>query len=337
MCERRTDFPAVSVVMCTYNGARFVREQLDTILAQTYPLHELLVQDDCSTDGTWDILQEYAARYPFVRVSRNEHNLGLNRNFYTVLAQATGDFIAVSDQDDRWEADKLALQMQAIGDHLLCAARSCPFSADGSPVAYDGRMPNLHLLRMLYVGTIAGHTFLFPRRLLTLLPPADEVVSLRCWDVVLSMTAAAYADIVFVDRILVHQRRYVEANTFTAPVRTDRLSEKVRRLFAPLVLYAEVRPPMRRYFAQLLCFLQRLVTPSSCTESWEAAVQMARYQSSDAWADRWRLMRLCVQQRAHLFHAPQSGHGWLSVLRALYFPWSSAFYFRRFSKRYQHG
>lgn len=335
MCERkRTDLPTVSVVMCTYNGARFVREQLDTILAQTYPLHELLVQDDCSTDGTWDILQAYADRHPSVKVSRNAHNLGLNRNFYAALAKASGDFIAVADQDDRWEADKLAVQMQAIGGHLLCAARSCPFSADGSPVSYDGRMPNLHLLRMLYVGTIAGHTFLFPRRLLSLLPPADEVASLRCWDVVLSMTAAAYADIVFVDRILVHQRRYAEANTFTAPVRTDRLSGKVRRLLAPLALYAEVRPPMRRYFAQVLCFLQQL---DARTGPWEAAVQMARFQCSDAWADRWRLMRLCVRQRAHLFHVPQSGRGLLSVLRALYFPWSSAFYFRRFSKRYQHG
>ena len=45
----------VSVVMCTYNGERFLREQMDSILAQTYPIHEIIISDDCSTDGTIDI------------------------------------------------------------------------------------------------------------------------------------------------------------------------------------------------------------------------------------------------------------------------------------------
>lgn len=52
----------VSVVMCTYNGEQFLREQMDSILAQDYPLHEIIVQDDRSTDDTWDILQTYARR-----------------------------------------------------------------------------------------------------------------------------------------------------------------------------------------------------------------------------------------------------------------------------------
>ena len=48
----------VSVVMCTYNGEKYLREQMDSILAQTYPIHEIIVCDDCSTDGTMNILQE---------------------------------------------------------------------------------------------------------------------------------------------------------------------------------------------------------------------------------------------------------------------------------------
>lgn len=49
----------VSVVMCTYNGARYIREQIESLLRQTYPLHEIIVQDDGSTDGTCDIVSEY--------------------------------------------------------------------------------------------------------------------------------------------------------------------------------------------------------------------------------------------------------------------------------------
>ena len=50
----------VSVVMCTYNGAKYIREQLDSIINQTYPIFEIIIQDDCSTDDTVDIIREYA-------------------------------------------------------------------------------------------------------------------------------------------------------------------------------------------------------------------------------------------------------------------------------------
>ena len=55
----------VSNVMCSYNGEQFHPEQLDSILTQTYPIHELIIQDDCSTDHTADIVREYARQYPF--------------------------------------------------------------------------------------------------------------------------------------------------------------------------------------------------------------------------------------------------------------------------------
>lgn len=100
-------FPLVSVVMCTYNGEKFLREQLDSIVQQSYPIHELLIQDDQSTDRTTEIIKEYQARYPFIRLHINEKNLGFNANFHTALCSATGDFISISDQDDVWHPDKL--------------------------------------------------------------------------------------------------------------------------------------------------------------------------------------------------------------------------------------
>lgn len=71
-----TEGKTVAVVMCTYNGEKFLREQLDSILRQTYPISEIIVQDDCSTDSTVAILRSYAARDGRVRVIVNEHNLG---------------------------------------------------------------------------------------------------------------------------------------------------------------------------------------------------------------------------------------------------------------------
>ena len=92
--------PTVAVVMCTYNGEKYLRQQLDSILAQTYPIQELIVQDDCSTDATLAILQEYEAKVPFMKVIENTHNLGFNLNFKTACMRATTDLIAISDQDD---------------------------------------------------------------------------------------------------------------------------------------------------------------------------------------------------------------------------------------------
>ena len=90
----------VSIVMCTYNGERYLRQQLDTLLTQTYPLHEIIVQDDGSSDNTWRILSEYAASHPFIHIFHNEGEHGYNGNFFSAMQRATGDYIAICDQDD---------------------------------------------------------------------------------------------------------------------------------------------------------------------------------------------------------------------------------------------
>ena len=91
----------ISVVMCTYNGANYLCEQLDSLLAQTYPVHEIIVQDDGSQDNTWTIIEKYATRYPQIKPFHNESGLhGINGNFFSAMNRATGDYIAISDQDD---------------------------------------------------------------------------------------------------------------------------------------------------------------------------------------------------------------------------------------------
>ena len=134
--------------MATYNGARYLSEQLDSIIAQTYPIYELIVQDDGSSDDTLAILDSYKTKCPVMKVFCNTSGRhGINGNFFSAMARATGDYIAISDQDDLWEADKLRLQAEAIGDCAMCTGFSVPFSSDGFPVKADMREPNLHLIR----------------------------------------------------------------------------------------------------------------------------------------------------------------------------------------------
>jgi glycosyltransferase involved in cell wall biosynthesis len=111
----------ISIAMCTYNGERYIQEQLDSFVDQSRKPDELVVCDDCSTDATLEILRAFAARVPFpVRIVENETNLGSTRNFAKAIALCSGDLIALSDQDDVWRSRKLALQAEILdGDRTI--------------------------------------------------------------------------------------------------------------------------------------------------------------------------------------------------------------------------
>lgn len=221
---------AVSVVMCTFNGAsRHLREQLDSIFSQTVLPLEIVVQDDCSTDGTMALLAEYAAKAPDgvgFRISQNATRQGINRNFFAVMRQARGELIAVCDQDDIWMPAKLEEQAAAMsGGTMMCVCRSKPFAGDGVPIRYDARRPNCNLIRLFYA-SMMGHCQMLRRELLDYIPSEEEqpdIYRRTCYDVMTATAAAALDSIVLIDRVLVCQRRYEAAATY---VRFD--SHRVR-------------------------------------------------------------------------------------------------------------
>ena len=99
----------ISVAMCTYNGARFLPEQLDSIGAQTRLPDELVVCDDGSADGSTEIVRNFAKNAPFqVRLEINEANLGPTKNFEKAIGLCQGNLIALADQDDVWKSQKLS-------------------------------------------------------------------------------------------------------------------------------------------------------------------------------------------------------------------------------------
>lgn len=99
----------ISIALCTYNGEQFLLEQLESLLNQTKLPDELVVCDDGSTDGTVAIIQEFAKIAPFkVRIFINETTLGVTKNFEKALTLCKGDLLFLCDQDDIWEANKLA-------------------------------------------------------------------------------------------------------------------------------------------------------------------------------------------------------------------------------------
>ena len=111
--------PLVSIVIATYNGSAYLEEQLESLLAQTYPAIEIIASDDCSTDNTVDILLKYAATHNNFKIIKNKTNLGYIKNFEQAMAAASGEYIAPCDQDDYWHPDKISLMVEAIENYPM--------------------------------------------------------------------------------------------------------------------------------------------------------------------------------------------------------------------------
>jgi glycosyltransferase involved in cell wall biosynthesis len=108
----------ISVAMCTYNGARFLAQQLESIVAQTRLPDELVVCDDGSADESAEIVRKFAKKAPFpVRLEVNEKNLGSSKNFEKAIGLCQGDLIALADQDDVWKPRKLGVLETVLENH----------------------------------------------------------------------------------------------------------------------------------------------------------------------------------------------------------------------------
>ena len=114
----------ISIAMATYNGEKFLSEQIDSILNQTYQDFEIIICDDCSKDRSPDILKEYQSKDSRIKVFFNENNLGFKKNFEKALSFCQGDYIAFCDQDDVWKKDKLQKSLDCIKDKMLISTDS---------------------------------------------------------------------------------------------------------------------------------------------------------------------------------------------------------------------
>jgi len=121
----------VSVVMCTYNGEKYLHPQIGSILSQSYDNLELIIVDDASTDSTVKILEEYKRRDSRLRYFVNERNIGYNKNFEKAFSLANGNYIAPCDQDDIWDPSKIETMMKEwLKDSLFVYSLSGNFQGN---------------------------------------------------------------------------------------------------------------------------------------------------------------------------------------------------------------
>jgi glycosyltransferase involved in cell wall biosynthesis len=232
---------AVSVALCTYQGERFLADQLRSIAAQTLPPAELVVCDDGSTDGTAHEVARFAESAPFrVRFHVNASRLGVAGNFSRAISLCQGAVIALADQDDVWSPNKLERLVAALDDHPDAgAAFSDAELVDGSlrplgrtmfdvtrftPRRRRRFIAGKGLEVLLARNVVCGATLAFRSSLRDVLLPIPTTGLHDMW---LSTLLCAVTGVAVVDEPLVRYRQH-GANQVGAPA-TDLRSKLTRR------------------------------------------------------------------------------------------------------------
>jgi glycosyltransferase involved in cell wall biosynthesis len=97
----------INILMATYNGRRYVAKQIESILNQTYQDFRLIISDDCSTDSTLKILEEYEKKDKRIEIYSQGQNLGVSANFEFLISKVRSEYFMFADQDDIWKPDKI--------------------------------------------------------------------------------------------------------------------------------------------------------------------------------------------------------------------------------------
>ena len=128
---------SISVCLAAYNGARFIQEQMDSILPELGPEDEVVVVDDGSRDNTVEILRRYAD--PRIVIHANPQNAGICFSFGKALSLATRKVIFMADQDDRWVRGRVAAMLEALdrAGALVVSGNTCYMDAEGRPIEYS--------------------------------------------------------------------------------------------------------------------------------------------------------------------------------------------------------
>ena len=320
--------------MCTYNGEKYLRQQLDSILAQTYPIREIIIQDDHSTDGTMDILLEYAAKYPVIKVLVHEQHTTVNENFFSAFGKATSEYIAIADQDDIWMTDKIARQMETIGDKWCCFHLTQHFvgTPPVSPMI-DKRELNYGLERTVFLGVVPGHTMLIHKKLYDLYrqhvskEKAEAAGYSFCYDTIMVMIADAYNMMTYLPAVLVYHR--VHPTSFSTTLGRKDLSQRTVTNAIQMV-WRNLSPTRRKEIKPLI--KQRMLNMRLILDCFPSAPytdnvrEIIDCYTDENWLARSRFVWILIKNRNKIFYAPEHKQ-WVAVLRAVTFPVTMYDYF----------
>ena len=213
----------IDILMATYNGERYIEQQLESIINQSETNWRLLIRDDCSQDNTRQIIQRYQIKYPekIIFVPSTEPSGSAMNNFFRLLDYAENEYIMFADQDDVWKPDKIALTLNKMHEMEKQYGKETPLLVHTDLCVVDETLHTINpsifamqdmdyrrdkLNNLLATNIVTGCTMLFNRSLLQLLKEKPKTAVMH--DMWIALTAAAFGKIGFVNRATMLYRQH---------------------------------------------------------------------------------------------------------------------------------
>lgn len=205
----------ISIALATYNGEKYLKQQLDSIFSQTYPDFELIIGDDCSKDNTINIINEYISKGKKIKLIQNTSNLGFKKNFESIISHCNGDYIAFCDQDDIWTNDHLEVLINNIENNLLICANAALIAQDSTNLGLttkecylipDSLNSDNALAYLLHTNFCQGTASLISKDLLKTASPIPENIGFHDWW--LALVSSLTKQIKYIDNIVLYYRQH---------------------------------------------------------------------------------------------------------------------------------
>ncbi len=251
------------ILLATYNGSKYLEEQLISLFLQTDQAFDIIARDDGSTDGTQDILKKYAERYnKRFRIIEGEPTGSAKNNFFELLSRSTADYTMFCDQDDMWSKQKVERSIGCLRDGEQEYGKKTPLLVHTDLAVANGEMkvlnrslmrmqklnPGYHTLnRLLAQNNVTGCTMAINRALRELIVPSEAALMHDWW---MALTAAAFGQVLYYPGATVVYRQHGENQVGAKDVSSgEYIGEKLKDK-------AGIRSSIKDTYAQAAAFYE---------------------------------------------------------------------------------
>ena len=199
----------ISVCMATYNGEKYVRQQIESILCQLKPDDEIIISDDMSTDSTLEIVKSFNDSRIKIYLHEKEH--GFVKNFENALSYAKGDYIFLSDQDDIWMPNKVEVTLSYLKDYDFTVS-DCVTINENEQIISQSRIKDYNIKtgfwRLMIKTRYLGCCMAFNRKVLNAVLPFPKNVYLMEHDLWIAAVSEFYFKTSLINEPLIKYRRH---------------------------------------------------------------------------------------------------------------------------------
>lgn len=234
----------IDILLATYNGEKYIKEQIDSILNQTYKNIRLVISDDCSNDNTVDILREYKQKDERIEIYEQQQNLGVVKNIEFLLEQVENNYYMLSDQDDIWLPEKVEKSFEKLiedksdlvfGDlEVVDENLNIMYSSFGDFMLLNRKINkyiNTDKLNYLY-NCVTGCTILAKKETLTKILPLPNNSKYLIHDYWIGLMASLYGKMSYIHEKYIKYRQHGNNQVGTEKISHGfKKIEQVRELF----------------------------------------------------------------------------------------------------------